>query len=96
VEPPNRQGECSREGGEHLCCPYILGHGWTPVYAYAYLVPADAFFITLFCRSCVYFFHANLPRSRGHQKDTHSFETHSDNSDSQKEQLTAVVQQAVP
>jgi hypothetical protein len=46
--------------------------------------------------SCLPFFHATLPRNRGHHKDTQSFETYSDNSDSQKGQLTAVVQETVP
>jgi hypothetical protein len=35
VEPPRQQCKCNREDGEHPCCEYILGHGWTPVLAFA-------------------------------------------------------------
>jgi hypothetical protein len=38
VERPKRQGECSHEDGKAVCCEYTLGHGWTPVFAFAHLL----------------------------------------------------------
>jgi hypothetical protein len=42
VGQPERQGECSHEDGQHQCCEYILGHGWTPVLGLVYLLTSLA------------------------------------------------------
>jgi hypothetical protein len=38
VGPAERKGECNHRHGEHLCCEYVLGHGWNPVFAFVYVL----------------------------------------------------------